>query len=305
MSKSRALCYLLCFALLFAVVGGLVGERVLAVQESSNGSFVLPPGQEEPSPKDVIEVKCDYPTLVGESGDSIEFHLELLWKGDERRRFDMAATSPSGWKAEVFTLYGGYPEKPIPTLEMEPATLVGNKVKIVVEPMPGNLPDPGDYVVIFEANSGDIRGTMELIARVKPYYEFAMLTQTLQLNMEVTAGEENHLAILLMNLGSAPIENLNFTSIEPEDWTITYNPGRIDSLESGMTQEVDVVIMPPKKTVAGDWPVTLRAKSAQVVDELVMRVTVLTPTIWGWVGILIAVAVIAGAGVVFWRLGRG
>ncbi len=286
------------------MVGGLVGEQVLAVQESSNGSFVLPPGQEEPSPEGVIEVKCDYPVLVGESGDTIEFHVELLWKGDERRRFDLAATSPPGWKAEVFTLYGSFPEKPIPTLEMEPATLVGNKVKVVVEPIPGNLPEPGDYVVIFEANSGDIRGTMELTARVKPHYEFAMITQTLQLDMEVTAGEENHLAIILMNLGSAPIENLNFTSIEPEDWTITYNPDRIDLLEPGMTQGVDVVIMPSKETVAGDWPITLRARSSQVADELAIRVTALTPTIWGWIGILIVIAVIAGVGVVFWRLGR-
>jgi len=31
---------------------------------------------------------------------------------------------------------------------------------------------------------------------------------------------------------------------------------------------------------------------------------VLTPTIWGVVGILIVVVVVAGVGVLFWRLGR-
>jgi len=65
-----------------------------------------------------------------------------------------------------------------------------------------------------------------------------------------------------------------------------------------------VVITPPEKTVAGDWPVTLQAKSKQVFDELELRVTVLSSDIWGWVVILIIVVVIAGAGVVFWRLGR-
>ena len=113
-----------------------------------------------------------------------------------------------------------------------------------------------------------------------------------------------YLSILLINSGSAPIESLTLTSTKPEGWIITYNPDRIDSLAPGLTQTVDVVIKPPKRTIAGDWPITLRARNPQVADELAIRVTALTPTIWGWVGILIVIAVIAGVGVVFWRLGR-
>jgi len=86
---------------------------------------------------------------------------------------------------------------------------------------------------------------------------------------------------------------------------ITYEPEKIGSLDAGTQQEVDVVITPPDKTIAGDYMITLRADSEKVApDPLSIRVTVLTPTIWGWVGVLIVLAVIAGVGVVFWRLGR-
>jgi uncharacterized membrane protein len=35
-----------------------------------------------------------------------------------------------------------------------------------------------------------------------------------------------------------------------------------------------------------------------------VRVTVLTPSIWGWVGIIIIVVVIVGLALLFMRLGR-
>jgi uncharacterized membrane protein len=35
-----------------------------------------------------------------------------------------------------------------------------------------------------------------------------------------------------------------------------------------------------------------------------LRVTVLTPTVWGWIGLIIVVLVIAGLGVLFMKLGR-
>lgn len=189
-------------------------------------------------------------------------------------------------------------------MELEPIQASGNSVKIVVQSVPGQLPEPGDYTVTFGVSSEEESATIELTARVSPYYDFAMVTQTLQLTTQVTAGEDNHLAVLMINSGLTTIDNLTLTSIQPEGWTVTYHPEKIESLAPGITQEVDVVIMPSEETAAGDWPVTLRAKSEQVFDEFELRVTVLTPDIWGWVIILIIVVVIAGVGVAFWRLGK-
>jgi len=79
----------------------------------------------------------------------------------------------------------------------------------------------------------------------------------------------------------------------------------VESLEPGLAQEVTVTMKPPDKVIAGDYAITLFADSEEYsADPLKMRVTVMTPTIWGWVGILIVLAVIAGLAVIFRRLGR-
>jgi len=303
MNKLRVVRYLLCFALLCVMLGGIAGGQVLAVTGNSDHALAPPPSEEESS-EDVIQLRSDYPVVSGKSGDAIELEVEVMWRGDERRVFDLAVTPPSGWKGTIFSGSGRYPEVKIGAIVLEPGKFFGNKVKIKVEPLPGNMPEPGDYPVTFEASSGDIRATIELTAKVTARYEFAMRTPTLQLNTEATAGKDNNLTVLLVNSGSDPVENLSLTSTKPEGWDITYEPEKVESLAPGATQELNVTITPPKETIAGDWSITLRADSEEVSDKLDLRITVLTPTIWGWVGILIVVLVIAGVGVVFWRLGR-
>jgi len=83
--------------------------------------------------------------------------------------------------------------------------------------------------------------------------EFELHTATGRLNTEVTAGEDNHLSIRLVNTGTAAIEDITLSSSKPEGWSITFTPDKVDSLEPGLSQEVDVVIKPPRKTIAGDY----------------------------------------------------
>ena len=75
-------------------------------------------------------------------------------------------------------------------------------------------------------------------------------------------------------------------------------------LEYRITEEIDLIINPPEKTIAGDYMLTVRVSSENSNDSIDIRVTVLTPTIWGWVGIGIIVIVVIGVAVIFARLGR-
>jgi len=305
MSRTKAIGYFLCFALLFGVFAGLAGDRVvMAAQEDSGRLVLLPPNQEEPPPEekeeDKLELETKFPVLSGKSGDSFEFEVELSYQGSERRRFDLTVSVPTGWAAVALS---SYPEKQIEVIELDPGTY-SEKVKVIFAPLFFRQPEPGEYAVTLEIGSEDLREAIELKAKVTARYDFSMGTETGRLNTEVNAGEENHFSILLENPGSAVIEKLNLSSSKPEGWNITFNPEKVDSLEPGLSQEVDVVITPPRKTIAGDYMITLRGDSKEVSDSLDVRVTVLTPTIWGWVGILIVLAVIAGLGVLFRQLGR-
>ena len=291
MSRSRAVHWFVCFVLLFGVVAGLVGNQVLVAAQQDN---------EEPPLEEKIELDCKYPVLRGESGEGFEFEVKLNYQGNEVRRFELATTAPLSWRAQIMT---GYDGKEVTTVELEPGTYP-ETLKVRLSPASREALEPGEYVVTLEVSSGSIKDAIELKAVVTAKYEMLLSTETGRLNTEVTAGKDNHVSILIVNTGTAAIDNISFSSSKPGGWNITFNPAKVESLEPGLIQEVDVVINPPEKTIAGDYAVTLRAESKRLYEKLEFRVTVLTPTIWGWVGILIVVIVIAGLGVLFWQLGR-
>lgn len=306
MRRSRALHYFLCLTLFFSVLSCFGGDQVvLAMQESGNDAFLSSLNQ-EPPPEGKLEVISRYPTFEGRSGDSFEFEVGLTWSGSKTRTFDLAITeAPPRWNA---TIVAGYPtEKTIFGITLEPLMQYPETVTVRFAPAVDELPEPGEYVAILEASSDDIKETIKLTAVVTALYRLAFYTPSGRLNAEVTAGQENHLSVEVANTGTAPINKIGFTSGKPSGWNITFNPDNIDSLAPGMAREVDAIIEPPDKTIAGDYMVTMKAFSDEATftpRDLELRVTALTPTIWGWVGVIIVLVVIAGLGVMFRRLGR-
>ena len=303
MIKSRVVHGLLCLGLLLAVFGGLVGGGVaLATQESSHSSFSLLPNQEF-EVDEQLEFSSKFPVLSGVSGHSFEFQVELTYVGNEDRTFDLVVDAPPRWTVGIMERYGG--TENIAALHLKRFDTAPTGLKLQFAPAAGYTPEPGEYPLTLTVASGTLQTSIELKAIVTARYAYAMLPATGRLNTEVKAGEEHHLSIYVINSGSAAVENMTFSSSKPEGWEITYTPDKIDSLGAGLTQEVDVAITPPDKTIAGDYKVTLRSLAEQgLSDSIELRVTVLTSTIWGWLGIIIVVVVVAGLAVLFWRLGR-
>jgi len=287
---------------------GLLGSQVaLAAQEGINGSVSLPPSQEEPPPETKFEAIPRYPVMRKVSGQSFEFEISLVYQGTESRAFDLDLTAPAGWVGEIKP---SSREFIIESITLEPGKTYPDKVYVSISPPPAELPEPGEYVATFRAGSGDLMDSVELTAvvtekpPVPPTYILSVSTATGRLNMEAKAGQDNHMTAILVNYGTGTIDNIKFTSTKSEGWSVTFNPSTVDTLEPGLTQEVDITITPPAKTIAGDYAVTLKFTGEQATDTLEMRVMVVTPTIWGGAGIGIAVAVIAGLVVLFRRLGR-
>jgi len=310
MNRFRVTHYLLCLVLLFAMLSGLLGGSVvLAAQEGSNEPSSLPPSQEEPPPEPEepppepeFKLIAQYPVVRDESGAIFEFEVSLVYQDSESRAFDLDLTVPPGWLGAIMPSYG---EFLIESITLEPGKTYPDKVKVILASPPGEL--PGDYVATFSAGSGDFKDSVELTAvvtEIPPTYQLYVSTASLRRDMQAKAGEDNHLTITLENYGTGTLENIRFSSTKSEDWSITFNPYTVESLEPGLKQEVDVVVTPPSKTIAGDYHVILRMTSEKATYNIELRVTVVTPTIWGGAGIGIAVAVIAGLAVLFRRLGR-
>ncbi len=307
MNKSgiaRIVGYLLCFVLIFTVLAGLVGERtVLATQEGASGSILLPPAQEEPPAEEKLELGSTFPVQSDVAGESYDFDVAFKWTGSEFRTFELNATGPPKWR---ISLTGGPSGKELQAIGLDPEARFPETLRIGFAPLAGEFPEPGEYVVTLTASSGDITETIELKAVVTALYRYAFYTGSGRLNTKVTAGKENRFSVMIANTGTEVIEKIELLSEKPSKWSIEFEPtDEINNLEPGMAQELYAVIKPPREAIAGDYMVTMQATSPGLRKRAMdIRVTVLTPTVLGWIGIIIVLVVIAGLAYLFRRLGR-
>ena len=185
---------------------------------------------------------------------------------------------------------------------LEPGATSGNRISVAaVSP---SWVEPGEYQLTVEAASGEIKGTINLTAIITARYDMSLTTPDGRLNTTATAGKDNYFTVVVVNTGSAPIENIDFSSDKPTKWTIELSPQKIDSLVAGGSQTIDVNIKPGAKAIAGDYEIRITANATQGRDYVSIRVTVETPTVWGWVGVAIIVLVFAGLAFVFMRFSR-
>lgn len=250
---------------------------------------------------EVLELTTGFPAFEGTPGDRFEFTVTIANKGGEDLVFDLAAMIPPRWG--VFFSPGWRPER-IRSLPVAAGRSEDVKITLLTPPHV----EAGEYPIMFQASSGAIVGSIDLEAIITGTYELLVDTivggVTGLLNTRATAGQPTHITLVLGNAGSAALDDFSFTSRKPEGWTITFDPDELASLDAGQLSEIGVIIEPPGRAIAGDYMVNLRISSDQAVESLDFRVTVETPTIWGWVGMAIVILVVAALLGIFATLKR-
>ena len=256
-----------------------------------------------------IELAPNYPSLEAIAGGVFEFEVEFRYTGgdlQEVRDFTLKVTAPKGW--EVYLTPPFEKEKKVTAIRLSPGYAFGNKLRLYAQAPFWPLPDPGEYKIILEAISDDedqIKDSTELKAVITATYVLMTTPTNERYNTTVRAGKDNFFSLNVQSLSTAAIENITFTTNKPEGWLIKFTPDKIEKQDALSTQTVDVNIKPPPKTIAGDYVIGIRASGAQATaNEIQIRVTVESPTIWGWVGVAIIVLVIAGLVVIFMRFSR-
>ncbi len=301
MSSSRLVRYLVGIALLVTLLVSLVASPlVMASQKDEAVSLKTLPNADA---TEKLELTAKYPTFEGNSGDSFDFEVSLRWTGAASRSFNLEAVkSLPKWEA---TVLGGYPQKKISAIGLEGNSTIGETLTVHLAPLVGEMPDPGNYVVTLVVTSGNIKESVDLTAKVVAKYLFAFYTTSGLLNLEATAGRENHLAARIQSTGSSKVTNIDFLSTKPEGWEVKFVPDRVDQVDPGYASEIDIIVIPPRQVVPGDYMLNLKCIGKEVgTREIDLRITVLTPTVWGWVGVIIVLLVIGGLIFMFRQLGR-
>jgi uncharacterized membrane protein len=118
-----------------------------------------------------------------------------------------------------------------------------------------------------------------------------------------TAGKEKSIPIIISNTGTAPADQVELSGSAPSGWKITFEPKTIDRIAPNANKEVQALITPTEKAIAGDYVTSIRASTRGESASASFRVSVATSLMWGAAGVgviaaglLVLVAAIARFG---------
>lgn len=299
--------WLVCVVVMSAAFGGLAIHSVAQALPELNNQPVSTVPRQASSGTEKITLGCQYPSISTYSGSSFSYSVDIQYTGGkEPLVFDLQAKVPEGFTYSITPSYGSSSQ--ISAIRLDPSKTYPDSLSVTVTPNSWQPPQPGEYPVTVAASSGDLKASIDLKAIVNAKYDLELKTSTGLLNTNATSGKDNYLTLSVINTGSADLEKIQFSSktSSPSGWSVTFDPKEIDLLPVGSTRDVQVDIKPAEKSISGDYLVTISAQpqTKNAFGSFDLRVTVLTPTIWGWLGVAIVIIVIAGLAYMFMRLGR-
>ena len=129
-------------------------------------------------------------------------------------------------------------------------------------------------------------------------------TPTGLLSSQITAGEVQQLELVVNNTGSSELSVIKPEYSAPVNWTVTFDPIKIDKLPAGSSARIYAKLKADKKAIPGDYVVNIESKTPEVSSKVSFRISVETPMLWGWVGVFIILAALGSVYRLFQKYGR-
>ena len=245
-----------------------------------------------------LKLTSQYPVLSTGSGQTLKFTVDLKNETNKPLTTSLAAQTPPGWTLRFKPQFG---DQQISSIQLKES---GSETLSVEIDTPVKA-DAKEQPITVTARSGAFEASATVKVSLKGSQDLKMGSLAGTLNTSVTAGKKSPVDFVVGNAGTAPVRNLSFVTKKPSDkWTVEFKPDKIDTIEPGQVREIKMEVLAPDRTIAGDYLLTLTANSPEVTKSVEFRVTVSTPTIWGWIGFGIVGLVVLGLAIVFFRLGR-
>jgi uncharacterized membrane protein len=152
----------------------------------------------------------------------------------------------------------------------------------------------GDYKLALHAKSEAASADLDLGMTIIGQPRLTVAGEGGRLSGEAYAGQDSQLTVLVRNDGSEAARDIEFSATTPEGWKTSFDPKELPELAAGKSQPIKVSLTPSPRAIAGDYQTTIRANAAGGQSESAnFRITVLTSTLWGAVGIgVIALAIL-------------
>jgi uncharacterized membrane protein len=237
------------------------------------------------------------PELRGNSKSNFEFTLGVKNDSGKKVTVALSATAPQNFDATFTEQYGS---QELNALPLDPGQSKDIKLKV----KPPNTVAAGKYNVAAKVSAEDASATSDLVIDITGQPRIDISGREGLLSARASAGVETSIPVILTNSGTAPAEQVELSGSAPSGWKIEFEPKTVDRIAPNENKEVQALITPTAKAIAGDYVTTVRAAARGESSAQTFRVAVTTSTLWGVIGAgLIGIALLVMVGAVA-RFGR-
>lgn len=244
-----------------------------------------------------LTLQPQLPELRGAARSSFEYTLTIKNDSGKKLLVSLAADAPQNFDTSFTEAYGTQQLTAIPVD-------AGKSKDVKLKVTPPDSVDAGHYAVTAHIAAEDARASTKVSLDVTGQPKLSITGREGLLSARATAGKESSVPIEVTNTGTAPAENVQLAATAPNGWKISFEPKIIDRIAPNEHKEVQALIRPPGKAIAGDYVTDLTASARGENGTASFRVTVTTSTVWGIAGIgIIGAALLIMVGAVA-RFGR-
>ena len=256
--------------------------------------FTLTVGTETPAK---LSLKSRLPSLRGTPRSAFEYTVTVGNDSGKDLTVALSAQSPANFQT---TFTEGFGSNEISSIPIEAGQTKDIKVKVT----PPRDVKAGDYPVLVKVASEGATAELRVTLQISGQGKLALSTKDGRLSGEAEVGKPSAYTLVVSNDGTAPIEEVEMSGTVPANWKVEFNPKTIASVAPNEKKEVQVLVTPGDKAIAGDYVASFRASGRGESASSDFRITVTTSTLWGIVGIgIIAIALLVLLGAVA-RFGR-
>jgi uncharacterized membrane protein len=265
------------------------GEYHFIVEAKGDGNALKLPitvtvGQELPAK---LKLTTNFPSLRGTATTSFKFKVTVANDSGRDATINFSADAPKNFQVTFTEAYGSQQLTSIP-IEAGKSKDIEASVAL-----PRDTP-AGDYKLVLHAKSEAASADLDLGITILGQARLSLAGEGGRLSGEAYAGQDGQLTVIVRNEGSEAARDVEFSATAPEGWKTSFDPKQLPDLAAGKSQPVKVTLTPSPRAIAGDYQTTVRANATGGQSESAnFRITVLTSTLWGAVGIgVIAIALL-------------
>ncbi len=279
--------------------GAKIGSHTLTIDAKGADSQVALPlnvtlAKELPAK---LSVQPQLPELRGSSRSSFEYTLTVKNDSGKKLLVSLAAQAPRNFDTSFTEAYGSQQLTSIPID-------AGKSKDVKLKVSPPNTVDAGHYPVKVQVAAAGARAATDVALDITGEPKLTLSGREGLLSASATAGKESTVAVVVSNTGTAPAENIHLSANAPGGWKVTFQPKTVERIAPNQHKEVQVLIRPPAKAIAGDYVNMFSASTHGENGTANFRVTVTTSTMWGVAGVgIIGAALLIMVGAVL-RFGR-